>query len=140
MGRSMENLFTQKGTRSWVFTSKGKNPKLLILHGDTKSKIHAVVRPDASPYDGNWVYWSTRRGKHPETPKRTSTLLKRQNGKCAHCENYFAPEDLIEVDHIVPRSKGGSDKYENLQLLHRHCHEQKTAMDLAGIDNNELEG
>jgi RNA-directed DNA polymerase len=33
----------------------------------------------------------------------------------------------MEVDHIKPLSKGGKDTYENLQLLHRHCHVQKTA-------------
>ncbi|MFO7092573.1 HNH endonuclease, partial [Limnospira platensis] len=37
--------------------------------------------------------------------------------------------DLIEVDHIVPRSQGGKDEYKNLQLLHRHCHDDKTALD-----------
>jgi RNA-directed DNA polymerase len=35
----------------------------------------------------------------------------------------------MEVDHIIPRSQGGSDRYWNLQLLHRHCHDLKTAKD-----------
>ncbi|WP_458575342.1 HNH endonuclease [Limnospira platensis] len=35
----------------------------------------------------------------------------------------------MEVDHIVPRSHGGKDEYKNLQLLHRHCHDDKTALD-----------
>ncbi|MFO7092648.1 HNH endonuclease, partial [Limnospira platensis] len=39
------------------------------------------------------------------------------------------PSDLIEIDHIVPRSQGGKDDYKNLQLLHRHCHDDKTALD-----------
>ncbi|MFO7092690.1 HNH endonuclease, partial [Limnospira platensis] len=42
---------------------------------------------------------------------------------------FFTPSDLIEVDHIVPRSHGGKDEYKNLQLLHRHCHDDKTALD-----------
>ncbi len=36
---------------------------------------------------------------------------------------YFTTSDLIEIDHIVPRSLGGKDEYKNLQLLHRHCHD-----------------
>jgi RNA-directed DNA polymerase len=36
-------------------------------------------------------------------------------------------EDLPEVDHIVPTSLGGKDGYDNWQLLHRHCHDTKTA-------------
>ncbi|NJR76190.1 MAG: HNH endonuclease, partial [Scytonema sp. CRU_2_7] len=35
----------------------------------------------------------------------------------------------MEVDHILPRSKGGKDVYENYQLLHRHCHDIKTKRD-----------
>ena len=35
----------------------------------------------------------------------------------------------MEVDHIVPKAEGGKDHYKNLQLLHRHCHHQKTAED-----------
>uniref|UniRef100_UPI003D6F6AC2 HNH endonuclease n=1 Tax=Limnospira platensis TaxID=118562 RepID=UPI003D6F6AC2 len=27
------------------------------------------------------------------------------------------------------RSQGGKDEYKNLQLLHRHCHDDKTALD-----------
>lgn len=139
LGKSMENLFTQKDGRQ-VFTSKGLKPKILLKHGGTETRIHRVVRPEASPYDGNWLYWSERRGKHPETPKRIAKLLKKHKGKCNHCNNYFMPEDLIEVDHIVPRSEGGSGKYDNLQLLHRHCHDVKTAMDVDGIHNQEIVG
>jgi RNA-directed DNA polymerase len=41
----------------------------------------------------------------------------------------------MEVDHILPLSKGGKDEHKNLQLLHRHCHDKKTANDgsLTGI-------
>jgi RNA-directed DNA polymerase len=35
----------------------------------------------------------------------------------------------MEVDHIIPKSKGGRDEYKNLQLLHRHCHDEKTCFD-----------
>ncbi|WP_339381186.1 HNH endonuclease [Brasilonema sp. UFV-L1] len=30
---------------------------------------------------------------------------------------------------MIPKSKSGSDEYKNLQLLHRHCHDNKTAND-----------
>ena len=35
----------------------------------------------------------------------------------------------MEVDHKIPKSKGGKDSYDNWQLLHRHCHDTKTAND-----------
>ena len=36
----------------------------------------------------------------------------------------------MEVDHIIPQGCGGTDGKANLQLLHRHCHDHKTARDL----------
>jgi RNA-directed DNA polymerase len=101
----------------------------LIAHSETEIRRYVKVKGDASPYDGNWVYWSTRMGVHPEVSNRVATLLKRQKGKCSQCDNYFKDGDSLEVDHVVPKSKGGKDKYDNWQLLHRHCHDTKTASD-----------
>lgn len=56
-----------------------------------------------------------------------ATLLRWQKGRCAHCGLFFTTEDLPEVDHIIPTSLGGKDGYDNRQLLHRHCHDTKTA-------------
>jgi RNA-directed DNA polymerase len=40
----------------------------------------------------------------------------------------------------LPRAIGGTDQLLNLQLLHRHCHDQKTATDgsrtVRGTDDN----
>jgi RNA-directed DNA polymerase len=68
-------------------------------------------------------------GRHPEVSNRLAYLLKVQNGKCAHCRLSFSYSDVMEVDHRIPRSQGGTDAYLNLQLLHRHCHDAKTAAD-----------
>jgi len=38
-------------------------------------------------------------------------------------------QDVMEVDHKTPLSLGGKDEWVNLQLLHRHCHDEKTAID-----------
>ncbi|WP_333182288.1 group II intron reverse transcriptase/maturase [Microcoleus sp. B3-D7] len=116
---------------NWVFATRqeGKNFLRLQKHDATPIKRHVKVKSEASPYDGNLVYWSSRMGEHPEMPKRTASLLKKQNGKCAHCKMYFRDEDVIELDHEIPKSKGGKDSYENWQLLHRHCHDTKTATD-----------
>jgi RNA-directed DNA polymerase len=35
----------------------------------------------------------------------------------------------MEIDHIIPKSRGGKNEYINLQLLHRHCHDEKTTRD-----------
>jgi len=38
---------------------------------------------------------------------------------------FFKTGDLLEIDHILPKRLGGTDTYSNLQVLHRHCHDQK---------------
>ncbi|MEY2984524.1 MAG: group intron reverse transcriptase/maturase [Cyanobacteriota bacterium] len=35
----------------------------------------------------------------------------------------------MEIDHIIPRSQGGKNRYDNLRLFHRHCHDTKTSRD-----------
>lgn len=42
---------------------------------------------------------------------------------------YFMPKDLIETDHIDPSRKVRRNSYDNLQLLHKHCHDNKTTED-----------
>jgi RNA-directed DNA polymerase len=86
---------------------------------------------EKSPYDGDWAYWATRLGRHPEVPKQIVSLLKRQGGRCTWCRRYFTAEDGWEIDHVIPRTRSGNDGLTNRQLLHGHCHDQKTEADHA---------
>ena len=69
------------------------------------------------------------RGTIPKRHRRWRTCSKGQKGKCAQCGLYFKDGDQLEIDHAIPVSLGGTELYVNLQLLHRHCHDQKTATD-----------
>ena len=119
------------GSENWVFATRkeGLTPLRLLNHADTPIVRHVKVKGESSPYDGNLVYWSTRMGNNPEMPNRISKILKKQKGKCTHCEMFFREDDVLEVDHKIPKSQGGRDSYDNWQLLHRHCHDTKTAND-----------
>ena len=118
-------------SRDWIFaTSKDGNiDKRLIHHPDTEIKRHIRVKENKSPYDGDLTYWSTRMGRHPLMPTRKAKLLKAQKGKCNWCNLTFRHDDILEEDHIIPTSRGGKDSYKNLQILHRHCHDEKTSID-----------
>ncbi|MGK7933571.1 MAG: group II intron reverse transcriptase/maturase [Microcystaceae cyanobacterium] len=119
------------GDRNWVFASKsfGKINFELFEHQKTPIVRHTKVKSGKSLFDGDLIYWSTRMGRHPEMPLTKATLLKRQKGKCNHCGLHFKEGDLLEIDHIIPKSKGGKNEYKNFQLLHRHCHDNKTVTD-----------
>ena len=101
----------------------------LAVHNRTAIKRHIKVQGNRSPFDADWLYWSTRVGRHPQIGQRVASLLKQQRGKCAHCQLFFKDRDLLEIDHILPRARGGKDEFTNLQLLHRHCHDVKSASD-----------
>jgi RNA-directed DNA polymerase len=116
----------------WVFANRGEGKRKqirLTKHSETLITRHEKVQGERSPYDGDWIYWSSRMGMHPEAAARVATLLKKQKGICAHCGLFFKDGDLLEIDHKTPRKRGGKDTKENLQLLHRHCHDTKTAND-----------
>ena len=51
-------------------------------------------------------------------------LFGQQEGRCNGCRSEF-PFRILEVDHIIPRSQGGADHLENLQLLCAHCNRVK---------------
>ncbi|NER26353.1 MAG: HNH endonuclease [Symploca sp. SIO1C4] len=56
-------------------------------------------------------------------------MLKKQKGKCTHCGLNFLSGDIMEVDHIKPQSRGGERQQGNIQLLHKHCHQEKPKSD-----------
>ena len=51
-------------------------------------------------------------------------LYKKQDGKCNACGRDFEIWDF-EIDHIIPKAKGGGDYYENYQLLCGSCNRIK---------------
>lgn len=126
---------------NWVFATRegNANPFRLLKHSEfsCSSTDYVKVKGDKSPYDGDTVYWSTRMSAHPEMPSRKANLLKKQKGKCTHCGLSFQEWDVLEVDHIIPRAIRGKDEYKNLQLLHRHCHDEKTLEDMTEIRKKE---
>jgi hypothetical protein len=102
-----------EGSRNWVFsTGTDANSLRLNLHRDVScsSTDYVKVKGDKSPYDGDLVYWSSRMGQHPEMSNREAKLLRQQKGKCTHCGLTFREGDVMEVDHIIPKSSGGKDE------------------------------
>jgi RNA-directed DNA polymerase len=79
------------------------------------------VQGNKSPYDGDWVYWSTRPGRDPSKPQRVTRLLKRQRGYCAYCGLRLTTEDAIEVHHYDRNYNNNA--FDNLRFMHSHCHD-----------------
>ena len=125
---------------AWNFAT----PEGLRLYRHNKTVIRRFVKVQGakSPYDGDWGYWTIRMGRHPEAPARIAGMLRRQKGKCPLCGLYLQSDDLPETDHVLPTNRGGRHHPSNWQLVHRHCHDWKTANDgsnaVRGTDDNSL--
>ena len=62
--------------------------------------------------------------------KLAHVIYGEQEGYCAGCRGHFEFRGL-EVDHVVPRSRGGTDHRDNLQMLCSHCNRIKGDRDQA---------
>ena len=143
-GWVLKRYWHNDGKIKWNFSDK-IDDKLYSLskHSSTKIVRHIKVKAKKSIYDGDLLYWGVRLSKHSELTTRKRTLLQRQKRHCTLCNLSFKTGDIMEIDHVIPRILGGRDTYDNLQLLHRHCHDKKTARDgslnKANLINEDLQ-
>ena len=100
-------------------------PAYLHTHSEIAITRHVKVQGNRSPYDGDWVYWSTRQGRHPMVSPRLATLLKRQRRALSlivGCSSNMTTGSRW----IISMGIDEMSRYANLQALHGHCHDAKT--------------
>lgn len=61
-------------------------------------------------------------GRAPIPRNVVDSVYVRDGGKCVYCGS----REKLQVDHIIPFSKGGADTVENLQLLCQKCNIAKS--------------
>ncbi len=115
--------------KGWNFTDRRS---ILWSHDRTQIHYHTKVKGTASPYDGDLLYWSKRLRTHPMLNGMLGKLLQEQGGKCRWCGLLFQDGDIIEIDHVIPKSRGGGEERSNKCALHRHCHDQRHAQRVQG--------
>lgn len=70
----------------------------------------------------------TLRVRYPRNWRRVrQQVLERDGYRCQNCgyeRHWFRPWDrrTLDVHHIVPLSRGGTNRVSNLTTLCRHCH------------------
>jgi RNA-directed DNA polymerase len=120
---AMRKYFTLQTGNRWTFQSEMNT---LVKHSDIPIVRHTTVKGEASIYDGNLAYWAKRVKSHPMLNNTELKLMQKQKGICPICKGKFNDGDLWEIDHITPLSQKGKREMKNLQLLHEHCHLNKT--------------
>ena len=78
------------------------------------------------------------RGYSTQWRKIRQAAIRRDQGLCQPCARSGITTAFDEVDHILPKSRGGTDNIDNLQCICRACHKVKTGREGAGVgrDNN----
>jgi 5-methylcytosine-specific restriction endonuclease McrA len=63
-------------------------------------------------------------------------LLEKWGRRCAYCRRTDSP---LQIEHIVPKSRGGSDRVSNLTLACQDCNQQKDTQTAAEFGHPEVE-
>lgn len=71
-----------------------------------------------------------------QKPRTIVILFNQQGGKCAYCgeqmtlTDHYNSRTHATKDHVIPRSKGGSNDIKNYVAADRRCNEEKSNMPL----------
>lgn len=72
---------------------------------------------------------TTERGLGWSWQQQRVRILARDCGLCQPCKRKGQLTQASEVDHIIPRAKGGEADDDNLQAICIPCHKAKTLQD-----------
>ena len=113
--------FHKYGNRNWIFSTSDKTQRILLYTKICGRSRYIKISGIKSPFDGDERYWQNRLKLGCSTTQKS--LLKKQTNKCAWCHRSICIGQVVEIDHIVPISKGGKRSLSNLRLVHAVCHD-----------------
>ena len=105
---TMQNRYTSKKLLDKAFPS--------VPYSENK---FVNVKGNASPFDGDLVYWSERNSKLYDGT--TSKVLKRQNHTCGRCGHKLLSDEKVHLHHIDGNHQNWKPK--NLTVIHESCHD-----------------
>lgn len=98
---------------------------------DVKSIGHVLTWGDNNqPWTGampkviRLIGFSVPDNKGKKLPLSKGNLYNRDNGKCGYCVKALSMKNST-IDHVIPKSKGGKHRWDNVVLSCRKCNEKK---------------
>ena len=78
------------------------------------------IKPGASIYDGNLLYFAERLSYSNSRIKSLRGLFIKQNYSCSHCGLLLLPDEIIELHHVLDANL---NRTEEICFVHAHCHD-----------------
>jgi hypothetical protein len=72
-------------------------------------------------------FFDAKPSRHQPTKEERRGLLEDASGCCASCQKMI--KKAFDIDHIIPLAEGGTNEPENLQVLCKPCHFEKTKLE-----------
>jgi len=133
----VKKYFKSVKKRNWTFfgVPPDKGDIHLIYASDTKIVRHRKIIGTANPYDPIDEMYFEKRLEYVLRQSdmglgKAYRLSKRQQCRCPCCNQLMTKETGWNIHHVIERHKGGSDKMDNLVLLHPNCHRQLHACNI----------
>lgn len=111
---------SQANTKSWVERNYDRNRETAAIWRSNNAEYHRELCKAWQRANRNRkaVIESNRRANHRGscgrfTLEQVSTILYAQGGKCSYCDE----TQNLQIDHVIPISRGGSNWPWNLQWL-----------------------
>ena len=90
------------------------------------SLVNRIQNKDGSFYLDRSIWDAICRVERGRISNRMRfTIMERDGYRCCHCGKRGTAENMLEIDHVIPISKGGKSTYDNLQTLCHNCNLEK---------------
>jgi RNA-directed DNA polymerase len=114
-----QKCFSVKG---WNFGySTEKHSLILDRHDQTKVRKFVKIKPGASIYNGDLVYFAERLSLSNPRVKNLNNLFRKQKFACDWCKLLLLPQQVIELHHFLDNEGKRTGK---VCFVHGHCHDK----------------
>lgn len=116
--RAKLKCFSVKG---WNFGYTDRN-KVYVLdrHDKTLVRKFVKIKPKASIFNGDLVYFAKRLSQENPRIKTLRSLFRKQGYKCPVCSQYLLPGEIIEFHHYLDSQNKRTGE---IAFVHGHCHD-----------------